>query len=367
VAIALAAWLGRPRRHVLALSAAAVLLLTVYLVGYRAPEAHSTPLDALSHVGSVLTHMATQLGGPLYMLVRVGGLAVATIEGAVGILLFVVAGWRAFPSRGARSPHEAILLAIAGFAVASTLLAALGRFRFGTGQALTSRYATPVLLFWLSLLLLGAARFIARDNRRRAPVMAAGVLIVAVVALGQPRLVETAQRLALARSAALPAVLAGVADAEVLERLSPSPDVLLERSALLKRARASAFSQKWADWLGTPLRDHVVSTGAEGCPGHFTSAVLVPHAVRPGWRAYGRLELEESAWSKKIVLADADGRVVGYAVGGLSASGARGGDQPNDVWFGAFTGSEPSAVVAYALLGGERAACSLGRAQRVVR
>jgi hypothetical protein len=253
---------------------------------------------------------------------------------------------------------------VAGFIAAGGVLTALGRVRFNTEQALVSRYATPVVAFWLAIVLLGAGRF--PSGRRRLAVMALTIPGLIVIAISQPRFAETARRVAAEQTAAIPAVLAGVAD-PILSRLYLHGSRLtLERRASLLAAHTSVFAEDWSRWLGTPLASHVAVAGAELCHGSFAQALSLADDARHGWRAIGL------AWSatgsqplRKIVLVDSALVVRGYGLGGFSAEVVEmpAANAPQDDWWiGAFTGDDPSAVTAYALLG--HTACPLGPPRR---
>jgi peptidoglycan/LPS O-acetylase OafA/YrhL len=84
---------------------------------------------------------------------------ISAVAGSVGVLLLCMFFWLAFRRRPEPAPHRMALLAVATFVVAMTLLTAAGRVGFGIDQAVTSRYATPILAFWLSLAVLAMAHF----------------------------------------------------------------------------------------------------------------------------------------------------------------------------------------------------------------
>lgn len=370
VAIALAIWLNRPRSHVAILSVAAVSVLISYLVGYHSQPHHSDPFEALSHLGAILAYTAAYLGGPfgasIGWLLQINSVAVAITVGVTGILTFAVLGWWLFRRHRSNSPYEAVLFALTSFVAASGLLTSSGRVRFGMEQALSSRYATQVVLFWLLLALLCAGR--AFGGWRKLAVMALALPALIVVAVSEPHFAQTARRIALERDAATPALLANVSD-PLLTRLYKNAGVPLRRRPLLQSARTSVSSEGWASWTGTSLADHAVSSDASLCQGSFDKAVSIIDKTHPGWRAAGW------AWSavrnrvpRRIVLVDGAGLVVGYGLGGLNAEVigmSAPGTAEDTGWIGAFTGSDPGSVTAYALLDNAPTACPLGTARKI--
>jgi hypothetical protein len=378
VAIALAIWLDRPRSHIAVLSVTAVSVVISYLIGYHNPPypPDSAPLDAPSHLGSILAYTVTYLGGPfgesIGWLLQVDRVAVAVAAGGVGIMMFTILGWRLLRMRRSASPHEALLFALAGFVIAGGLLTSFGRVGFGMESALSSRYATQVLPFWLILSLLGAGGAIG-SRRRRLAVMALALPVLIVIAVSERHFAESARRFVTEKTAAAPALLADVAD-PLLARLYPwDADIPLQKRPMLQRAHTSIFSEDWASWIGTRLVEHAVLANAGSCQGSFDKAVSVSDKRLPGWRAVGRV------WSTirrraphKIVLVDGAGLITGYGLGdlGLDAetnvmSAPENGEDTR--WIGAFTGGDPGSVTAYALIDAAPTACLLGTARKIVR
>jgi hypothetical protein len=374
LAIVLAIWLDRPRSHVAVLSVAAVSVVISYLVGYHTPPTTSDPLEALSNLRSILVYTAAYLGGPfgesIGWLLRVDRVAVAVVAGGAGILIFATLGRRLLRIGRSASPQEAVLFAFAGLAVAGGLLISFGRVGFGMEQALSSRYATQVLPFWLMLGLLGASSAIGSRCRTLA-VMVFALPVLIVVAISEPYFAQSGRRLAAERNAAAPALLANVADPLLARLLEADPGRPLRLRPVLQTAHTSVFSEAWGSWLGTPLAEHVVLADASACQGSFDKAVSIIDESHPGWRAVGR------AWStvrgrapRRIVLVDSGGLVTGYGLGGLGldpevvvASVPESGE--DTLWIGAFTGSDPGSTTAYALLDEAPTACPLGRPRRI--
>jgi hypothetical protein len=378
VAVALAIWLDRPRSHVALLSVSAALVVILYLIGYHTPPQHSDPVDAPRHAGSILVYMTAYLGGPfgqaMGWLLQVNAVAAAIAAGTLGALALATLGLWLFRRRRRKDPHEAVLFALAGFLVAEALLTSLGRVRFGVEQALAPRYATHVVLFWLLLGLLAAGP--AFGNRRKLAVMAFAFPALIAIAVSELHFAEIAHDFIVEQEVATPALLANVAD-PLLTSLDDLGRPFLHRPTL-KLSHTSIFSEEWADWINTPLRDHARLVGGISCLGSFDKAVSVTDDKHPGWRALGR------AWSahrskplRRIVLVDDAGLIVGYGLGGLILGPAMMGRSlpgtstlatVQDVqWIGAFTADDPSSVTAYALLDNAVEACPLGKARAIGR
>ncbi len=372
--IGLAVLLGRPRRIVIVLAIAAVLLLASYLWGYQTPPYHSDPLDAPRHVAGIVAFMLVELGSPIAAAVpAVGSAARHAITAGAGVFGAVAFGWLAWTTlrqRRTLPPQQLALVALAGFVVGMTVITATGRLRFGLWAAVAGRYATPVLAFWICVVLLIAARA-GRGGRTPAVVMALALPLPLLMAGSEGANVRGAHDWLALRRAATPAVLAGVADTDMLGLLHPDPQLPLQGIPILRAAKTSIFADPWAGWLGTPLAGHVTGTDDTLCQGSLNLITRVADLPVPGWRVAGQ------AWARvggaaleRLLVVDTGGRVVGYGIGGLNLrvlkipsllllSQRRGA-----AWVGAFSGTAPDSVAAYALVGPGPTACKLPRVTR---
>ena len=365
VTVIVAAAVRRPWWHVTVLAGCGALLLGTYLHDYATPATHANPVDALSHLGQFGLFCLVSLGHPAGVLI--GGTAGACIFGVVGLAWFAACAWRLWGARHSVAPEKLVLLAIAAFVIGMVVLIALGRWRFGIGQAMVPRYATPVLMFWLALLLLeGSGRSLA-TGPGRARVPAIGLAILLGLLLNQPRFIASGLRGRSDRASATVAVLAGVGDGDLLRRTYPvAADVLTYRDAM-KAQHTSVFGDDWADWLDQPFR---IPEGwpVPPCPGSFEHLTAVLEAHHPGWRASGHLTASLPKLSTRMIFVDADQTVRGYGLSGVSDHIAfLGPDQRRTTsWLGEVEDVDPATIRAYALRTDGLPACSLGPIEPVV-
>jgi hypothetical protein len=155
--LALAASKGPPKR--LLLGAWAVLSTVVvasYMAGFhRGGSAASFQTVVTQPVGH-LRYVLTFLGSPL---ASFSGSAfpprdtgIAALVGGLGLLLLTLAARRAIRRRPNEIDRVIPFFALAGYALFSSLIAAVSRLRFGIPQALASRYTTISSLFWIGLI-----------------------------------------------------------------------------------------------------------------------------------------------------------------------------------------------------------------------
>jgi hypothetical protein len=357
LAIPLAFWRRWPQRYIVILIVAALALLLAYFYGYQTPRFNDDPMRAIWRMQEVAAYVLSEIGNPFgltFSEAHFGKPAIwARLFGAVGVV--AAAAFTAdMLRRGERSGPVPILIVAAVFGLGMMLLTALGRLKFGL--ALSSRYSSPVLMFWASLIIIAGARLGPHGARLRLPAMAAILAVVSALALYQPSFVALGRAWTLPRLEATTALLANVDDPEALIRVYPAPSVPRERAKLLRERHLSVFSEEWSDWIGTSLADHVRLSDPTRCRGGIDQAGAVGASDPAGWRASGwASDAERQAVPMRVVIADTNGRVVGYGLSGFPRPDVSRG------WHGHFRVAPTASVVAYALLDDGRTACSLGQ------
>lgn len=340
--LALAVYFRLPIRVLALIFGMTLLLWAAYFHNWHAPGGAS-PIEAVmrSPVG-IAKYVLLYLGGPLqYTVPR--GIAFAYILGSITVILTSTAAWLAV-SRSVR-PRAIALLGTALFLVGNGAITAAGRYAFGLGSAMSSRYTTAALLAVLcsaAFLWLNASH----PNTRRAA--GVGLLIGAAwVFTGQYAVRDPAQTevfgkklggLALRWNVFDPVYTAGLFPESALRSIVPAA----------QKAGLSIFARDSVDY--PPLPPSV--NAATACKGSIDS---VEPTGTPGVYASHGWTLEPSGhrYLRTIFLADADGRVVGEAVTGehrpdlALATGVRddfGG------WVGFFRGNAQQRLQAFGLL-----------------
>lgn len=281
------------RRLMLAAGGVATFLLYAALQSSGGDSGYG---EALRHPVSVVYYAFAYLGAPfgaaLAELTGSEAVELSVLVGAGGVVTASAAAWymlRRWPVRPARM----VLLLIVGAVLAAALLTALGRWHLGALQALSSRYATPVLLFWAAQ----TALYWSFVRAAPSPVWRArGRLALAVGTLGAVALLlagwSSWQRLVdgqtLRTGGAYSAVLARVADPAALAGVHPSPETVLRQADVLAEQGLSVFGDSRARWIGRPVAEMAVFTDPSACLGALDAAPRFgeggPHA---GWRLDG--------------------------------------------------------------------------------
>jgi hypothetical protein len=360
LAVPLALWLRWRKRHVMVLSVAAIGLLGSYLYGYVTPPNHSDPLRSIGQLGELSSYLLTEIGLPFGKVFSESHILHLwnwdRLCGAAGIAFAAIAAistlwWR---ERGGPVP---VLVAVALFALGMALMTALGRLKFGAEQAMSSRYSTGVLLFWLSLIVLATIRLRHQDGRLRVAAMVAVLVLLLGLAYYQRSFTEIGRNWVLPRLEATTALLAKVNDPAALAFIF-FDDRLQTRVPFLRDRHLSIFAEEWSDWLGTPLAEHVRAPNEAQCRGGIDRVAAVGPADLQGWRASGwAWDVEHRAVPRRIVIADAGGGVIGYGISGFPRTGSGEGRD----WRGHFAMTQPASIIAYALLDDGHTACPIGR------
>ncbi|HUC72509.1 MAG TPA: hypothetical protein VMS01_15070 [Stellaceae bacterium] len=364
LAIPIAFLAGRSKKQIAVVAIAAATLLALYVHGYVSPSGHSNPFRTLLHPGIVL-YALTELGNPFSLLFQQFHVSYYPYLpfgfGVLGVTLFAAAGLAYLrPGQTLRQP-ELVFLGIAGWFVATAFLTALGRLKFGYSQALSSRYASPMLLFWLSIAMLGA---IGVQNRRpglKPLAMVLSLPVLLMLTYAQSGFVKTGLAWASPRREAMTALLANVDDHDALVSVHPVPQLVMERAAELRAQHLAVFAENWSGWLGTPLADHVRFANPAECQGAIDQVTHLPSSGRPQWRVSGwAWDVVRREAPERIVLADDAGRVVGYALTGYPPTPGR---PKGSGWLGHFTAEKAASATGYALADRERTACRLPAAK----
>lgn len=267
----------------------------------------------------LLIYAGTYLGQPLAIVSLASGTALgmgAIAATAILAVHFLVAG-RSVPEA------HAVLLGLALFSAGTALMTGLGRLEFTNLQALSPRYATTALLFWLALFgiaLCAASR--AKPERRRLAFAALGSAVVLALSLlvvmhfrqsRETRLIATDARISRL------ALLVGIADDDALKRLYvPSRSHVIEEAAFLRRESIGPFRESLASWIGRRAGDLFPSAPAGRCIGAVDEMVTWPPVppvpgTETGRRTGGWLADRHSERTPSTVLfVDSDGVIVGF-------------------------------------------------------
>jgi hypothetical protein len=146
--IALAVGLRVGRWATAVLAGVGAVTIFSYMWHFERVSGHARYGESLGHPLAVAKYVAVYIGNP----VRQGGYA-AEFVGVIGVALFALLALISWRRRASRSMTTVCGATLAFFVLCTAAETAMGRLNFGLAQALSSRYVTGSLVFWLSLLM----------------------------------------------------------------------------------------------------------------------------------------------------------------------------------------------------------------------
>jgi hypothetical protein len=202
-----------------------------YFAGYQRPPYHSGLWVSLQSPKLLFRYILTFFGTSWWFLLPHLARTIALAAICVALFLFV----SRVRGRESTGKFELLLFAELAFLLTTAFVTALGRMTMGIGQASSSRYQTPAMLFWAclaSLLLLWLGR---RGNVRL--LVAARALIVMAVSLsafGMRPIYSANEARARELGNACEVVASGRLEPGVTDKLLDRPDVLKRGSEYLR-------------------------------------------------------------------------------------------------------------------------------------
>jgi hypothetical protein len=230
-------------RHKTARGLLWVALAVTMFVAYQATGgANPGVTPAVPSLVLTLQYLALYLGGAIVD--PSIGLATVLVVGACGLGLYALCAWHGIRNR--RDAARRHWLVVGLFPIGAGLMTAAGRHDLGLRFATSSRYTTIAMLFWVALV---ASLALVIDRQAQPSVRAIGVRrlttlgIVGILLLaawtsfrGRESFRTWHGRMSPARAA-----LVRGDDPELLRRLLPDLDVLLEQRRILQRRHLSVF------------------------------------------------------------------------------------------------------------------------------
>ncbi|MES2741837.1 MAG: hypothetical protein V4754_12925 [Pseudomonadota bacterium] len=297
----------------LLLSAGALFL---YFYGYHSPPAHGSLLMTMREAPVRLLHYVLYyLGGPFFYLF--GAKALGRLAAIIGGIYFLFAAARVAVRELRRRVKDSLALMLLLFLlyiVGSAVGTAGGRAIFGVSQALTSRYTTPTLMAWATLMVLYAPTLhqAGRQWTRRAVFPYALVaLLLGVVQL--PALRSQQAMLDERRLAAL-ALALGINDQVQIDFVYPRSDRALLLAETASQRRLSIFGMYPYNQVKQELGTKLPQRALPRCQGYLDRADKINTDSRYV-RVHGVMSIaQQQAAPKLIRFLDLQRRVVGYAL-----------------------------------------------------
>jgi hypothetical protein len=319
VLVAVGALLGMRARILLLYGLCGCIFLGLYLYHYTSPPIHADPFKSLQHPVLLLGYVVSYMGVILPPWFRSRNI-VAESTGIIGVIggltslavVFFVPRWR--------KPLPVAFVGMILFSLGTAFLTSLGRLGLGI---FSSRYQTFNLLFWLSAIGLCLIITDQAVPRLRSTLLV-GIPLVMLAAITQFSVVLNAARmLKLQGEAGAVALLTGVPDTAAFQGLDPwTPGAVWEDISYLREQRLFMFSEPWATQMNEPLAKFYDAEPAGACKGQIAVERLSPQDLIAGdagedLRVTGWAVTGPTGQPAEQLLIVADGRIVGFGIGGL--------------------------------------------------
>lgn len=310
-------WLqGQDRKRVAAIGALAVVLLSLFVLGYKKP--HHNPELNQGHDLKLLARYASVYLGSSFLKDEEAADAIGNMAMGMAVLSWMLAVAGCTPCRRRRllAPWAAVAL----FAVANILGTGVGRSGYGAAQALASRYGTISGFFWLAVLippLILTFERLRPESPLKGRLWTAGAWIVFIVLFTYPvqqrgtELFNAFERQASFQPAVFAALLDGIPDFAILSSVTPRPDQLWQVRPFLKAQSHIPFDRPATPWPEGRLPPS---------PEPFTAMGSLDSAmpVATGWVRLSGWAFDPERDLEDLQVVDAEGEIVGRLVHGSS-------------------------------------------------
>jgi hypothetical protein len=381
--VMMAVCIGLPRTVVGGLAVVGFVVIFAYMYGYHPRDSvnvSSSWMKAPEVVAFGSAYLGSALDEPLVAATRAVGLdwdqyrvLLCGLAGVLGIMWFfdlVILTIRE-PSR--QTPARIAMLHILAFLLASSALTAVGRVQFPMKDSLTSRYVTPSLLFWASLIALAmsasiserCSRASARSDRLRVVALIAAAFVGGLVQLPKVAYAVDTERYL---SEGEYALINGVFAPEAWQRFvgSGAAGSMIPVVRYFRAHHMASFSREWTRWIGDPALAHFVMTSSDSdCVGAWESVSRVggsfsPAAVAEGWGYDRRFKRAPD----RVVFTDGARRIVGFATPTRRRPDLRSGHPEVSTgrvgWVSYLPAGVSSDITAFLVLGDGRSLCRAG-------
>ena len=381
ILVSLAFCFALPRRIWVTLLVCGAGTWIAYFTGYIRPADHPSPVTALLHLPAFFRFGVTVLGSPFADVIAKFGASgrpgfvedTAAAIGVAGLLAGLTESVLRFGRKTREksvSRAELVYWHLLLFVLLSVSLIASGRYTFPVSEALTSRYTTPGLLFWLFLgilLLVSALRSPSPRIRMagRCLQLTACLAFLLFVYCDRPAKLAYARGYQQYLSEAEVAIADNVFDEQAWKRVNHDMTSLLPIADFVRARNLSLFHKPWRLWIGDSLGKHVTISAAGQCIGSVDVVRPVSTRDRPGYRIEGWVwATRKHSIPHDLVLTDGNGKVIGSGLSGfprpdvsVSLHNARVTDAG---WIGYISGLNHRDLRAYVLLRGTNDACLVG-------
>jgi hypothetical protein len=297
-----------------------VAVITLYLWRYERPALGMGAAGALRHPLNAIMLVGLLLGAPFDSLAPMPRIAAALASIGLAACLVLSA------LRRGKAPNHSLaaLAAVNVFLLLSAASIVVGRLDPGWLHnpqiSMPSRYFTLVCAFWaaVAILILYAWR-----ERLLGPLAGCwwAAFFAALLFFQPSHLLERAEDWAdffRGVDAVGAALLTSAPDEQLLRYLLDDPGIREPATSFMRAERMGIFGEPRATWIGRRITELWQAENSNRCVGELESAVAVKAPGGVAWRIEGwAVDRSLGRAPEDLMVADAGGRIVGLARGGL--------------------------------------------------
>jgi len=355
-----------PQKTMLMVLAVGATVLASYLCGYATPVQHANPLLSILHPKLLTGYLGIYF---INSLARMPAFA-TPVRAGLFIEAFFTASFAGYLWKRAqgRAQRYAFYAYSSLFLFGTALLTAMGRINLGWAQAESSRYNTPIFLFWMSFgsaacLLLGSRK--TRAWRTLGPPALSAVILMGMLLPRQTAAAYLGAEWVREMNISGLSLAVGAFDPEAWHRLS-DPGTIEPVLPYLESRRLSIFSDPDVEKIGVRLATVLKPLPARRCLGSFSGFIAVP-SLSPGGvagRVFGEGWMDSARTNpiETVYIADGHGTIVGLAYGFRPAKHFFKAEDPLRGKWGGYVLFKRGTrrLFAYGVLPGAMTACPLG-------
>ncbi len=361
------------RRKLWIIAIAGSLAIAAYLIGYHSPPHDSNPINSIRQPGRILKYLITYLAVSWdASLPNVSSWPLVSESLTFCAIALTIAGMiSVFLRKKTIAPADTFLLANMTFCVGTGAITALGRLRFGSGQAVVSRYQTVALIFWACLALL-LARHAAKLKKKQMIAAQLFTLLLLASTVGRWKFYKEygVTRRALLTQGWAALVRHSLNDPSVGAALFPVPQALPPWYHYLRSHHLEPIPVIQSAASVQLGGNHIIVKGyrtTNSCLG----SIKTVDSLQPNLRSIhgSALNRETQSVLSKIALVNSQGRIEAYAPSNASLPNKQqdylAGNAQNNDW--AITVNLPGPGIYYAFIldNTSRTACPLGNELQV--
>ncbi|WP_321478107.1 hypothetical protein [uncultured Paludibaculum sp.] len=362
-----------PKRIILPMAVTFAAAMAVYFYHYQPSAGTGSPLESLTKPMQLLQYSLLLLGSPFFG--QPSGIvnwlahpvtyliSAAGVAAAIYVLARIVFVIRSSATQAETSYGVTLLVTLS-----TAAFIAVGRSGISIEQALSGRYTTMALIFWISLAGL-VTTYLSRLQSHAGAIRAAWcvVLVLSAVATRRSHQATGSNFASLERdqAAATVSFSVGVPDTPRIERTMSSVTLVAAVEQATQRTLGrSMFPHREASLIGSPLLSHFRLAPSSTCQGRVESARMVADGrgvLLTGW-AWNQVK---GALTPGVWVADQSGTIRGFGVTGKfrpAVAAAQTNETLSAAGWDAYaaSGDQPGPYAVYADAGDGKSVCRIG-------